>query len=354
MMTMMMMQRLMCQQQQQTQQHPQQPQQPAGASPPVEDPAPRLFSFGQHHHLHHHHHHQHHFVSAKQPADSPPAEEASPAPSAAVARDDASAAAGAEERPASLPGDAPADDEEEDAADDDDCSEELNVEDEPAAAPVDLTARQLQLPGAARLDSPCSSSLPSPSPQGPTPADDKLAPHYRRPDSVSSIGSLTNDVAATPAGAVAAAAHQRRLAFSVENILDPNKFTGRTAPAAANNNAPAAGCCWRPHVLVDSRSPDHVECGGGRRDRGTSQIDGGDVSTVAAAVPSRAPLPLRKQSVSAALRSPELAAPHGTSVRRPTKAAPQICAVHWPHSSFPGLPQRPARRCCTSAIVART
>ncbi|XP_046993918.1 skin secretory protein xP2-like [Schistocerca americana] len=346
MMTMMMMQRLMCQQQQQqTQQHPQQPQQPAGASP-VEEPAPRLFSFGQHHHLHHHHHHQHHFVSAKQPADSPPAEGASPAPSAAVARDDASAAAGAEERPASLPGDvrdAPADEEEEEDGD------------EPAAAPVDLTARQLQLPGAARLDSPCSSSLPSPSPQGPTPADDKLAPHYRRPDSVSSIGSLTNDVAATPAGAVAAAAHQRRLAFSVENILDPNKFTGRTAPAAANNNAPAAGCCWRPHVLVDSRSPDHVECGGGRRDRGTSQIDGGDVSTV---VPSRAPLPLRKQSVSAALRSPELAAPHGTSVRRPTKAAPQICArtaaVHRPASSFPGLPQRPARRCCTSAIVART
>ncbi|KAJ8965796.1 hypothetical protein NQ314_003901 [Rhamnusium bicolor] len=54
--------------------------------------------------------------------------------------------------------------------------------------------------------------------------------------------------------------HQnRRLAFSVENILDPNKFTGRQSVYSDGI------CCWKP--LDGSRgSPDYDESDTGRSD----------------------------------------------------------------------------------------
>lgn len=42
---------------------------------------------------------------------------------------------------------------------------------------------------------------------------------------------------------------RRGLAFSVENILDPNKFTGGSSSALAalvSRRLPPAACCWRP------------------------------------------------------------------------------------------------------------
>jgi len=43
---------------------------------------------------------------------------------------------------------------------------------------------------------------------------------------------------------------RRGLAFSVENILDPKKFTGGNSSALAalvSHRLPSSACCWRPH-----------------------------------------------------------------------------------------------------------
>lgn len=41
--------------------------------------------------------------------------------------------------------------------------------------------------------------------------------------------------------------HNRRLAFSVENILDPNKFTGRQSVFSDSGSNGMVNCCWKPH-----------------------------------------------------------------------------------------------------------
>lgn len=64
----------------------------------------------------------------------------------------------------------------------------------------------------------------------------------------------------TPSPAGEASPH-RGLAFSVENILDPNKFTGGGSSALAalvSGRLPPSACCWRPHD-VDS---DHDDASG--------------------------------------------------------------------------------------------
>lgn len=46
--------------------------------------------------------------------------------------------------------------------------------------------------------------------------------------------------------------HNRRLAFSVENILDPNKFTGRQSAFSDSGSNGMVNCCWKPHQDVNS------------------------------------------------------------------------------------------------------
>lgn len=46
--------------------------------------------------------------------------------------------------------------------------------------------------------------------------------------------------------------HNRRLAFSVENILDPNKFTGRQSVYSDSSSNGLVNCCWKPHQDVNS------------------------------------------------------------------------------------------------------
>lgn len=93
--------------------------------------------------------------------------------------------------------------------------EELNVDvetEDAALCPVDLTRRQQHQ---SANDSVCSDDVNSRS-ESPS-RDEEQSPSVVVP-------------------------HQnRRLAFSVENILDPNKFTGRQT--AFNEGI----CCWKPH-----------------------------------------------------------------------------------------------------------
>lgn len=46
--------------------------------------------------------------------------------------------------------------------------------------------------------------------------------------------------------------HNRRLAFSVENILDPNKFTGRQSVFSDSGSNGMVNCCWKPHQDINS------------------------------------------------------------------------------------------------------
>lgn len=46
--------------------------------------------------------------------------------------------------------------------------------------------------------------------------------------------------------------HNRRLAFSVENILDPNKFTGRQSVYSDSGSNGMVNCCWKPHQDVNT------------------------------------------------------------------------------------------------------
>lgn len=46
--------------------------------------------------------------------------------------------------------------------------------------------------------------------------------------------------------------HNRRLAFSVENILDPNKFTGRQSVYSDSGSNGTVNICWKPHQDVSS------------------------------------------------------------------------------------------------------
>lgn len=105
--------------------------------------------------------------------------------------------------------------------------EELNVdvETEDALCPVDLTRRQ-------RDEFPASLTDPGEEQMNALSAD--------RSESVCSDVSRSGSPREQSPSVVVP--HQnRRLAFSVENILDPNKFTGRQAGYGDGI------CCWKPH-----------------------------------------------------------------------------------------------------------
>ena len=187
--------------------------------------------------------------------------------------------------------------------------EELNVDDEDhedndlASSPVDLTSRrhssaQLMLANhrliqasSDMLDvhSPvmCNTNSLSSSPKGDPSGNvlDKTSSSLRssnyRSESVSSVGSglsvggndgLRGGGGGGGPSTTTTGSGRRNLAFSVENILDPTKFTGRGSnqsavgsPLAAGRlvTAPsAAACCWRPHL--DASSPDRTDDSSGQ------------------------------------------------------------------------------------------
>ena len=172
--------------------------------------------------------------------------------------------------------------------------EELNVDDEDQegsdllSSPVDLTNRhhsnahlmltnhRLMKASSDILDSHspviCNTNSLSSSPKGDTSGNvlEKTSRTNYRSESVSSVGSgllLGGHSGGGPSSTTAGSA-RRNLAFSVENILDPTKFTGRgqlqhaagrlvAAPrlaAEAGGHVTATACCWRPHL--DAASPD--------------------------------------------------------------------------------------------------
>lgn len=93
--------------------------------------------------------------------------------------------------------------------------EELNVDvetDDAALCPVDLTRRQHEHQLQSANESVCSDDVNSRSESPREQSPSVVVPHQNR-----------------------------RLAFSVENILDPNKFTGRQTGYSDGI------CCWKPH-----------------------------------------------------------------------------------------------------------
>jgi hypothetical protein len=169
---------------------------------------------------------------------------------------------------------------------------QLNVEDEDQeesdlmSSPVDLTNRHhanahLMLANHRLLKAPadildsCNTNSLSSSPQGDASGNitDKTSRSHCRSESVSSVGSGFSVGGHTSGGpsATTAGNTRRNLAFSVENILDPTKFTGRghmqhaagrlvSAPRLASEpggHVTATPCCWRPHL--DAASPDRTD-----------------------------------------------------------------------------------------------
>lgn len=79
----------------------------------------------------------------------------------------------------------------------------------------------------------------------------------KRAESVCSDVSRSRSPIRDPSPSVVVSHPQRRLAFSVENILDPNKFTGRQAMFSDGI------CCWKPmESSRDSADFDGSETGG--------------------------------------------------------------------------------------------
>lgn len=180
--------------------------------------------------------------------------------------------------------------------------EELNVDDEDQegndlmSSPVDLTNRhhssthlmltnhRLMKASSDILDSHspviCNTNSLSSSPKGDTSGNvlEKTSRTNYRSESVSSVGSglsLGGNSGGGPSTTTAGSA-RRNLAFSVENILDPTKFTGRgqvqhaagrlvTTPrlaAEVGGHVSATACCWRPHL--DAASPDRSDDNSGK------------------------------------------------------------------------------------------
>ncbi|XP_066145973.1 homeobox protein slou [Euwallacea fornicatus] len=106
--------------------------------------------------------------------------------------------------------------------------EDLNVdvenEDEGSLCPVDLTRRE--------KFSFC--------PKSDSHSDFSSYKEEKRSESVCSDVSRSRSPLRDPSPSVVVSHPQRRLAFSVENILDPNKFTGRQGMFSDGI------CCWKP------------------------------------------------------------------------------------------------------------
>ena len=118
-----------------------------------------------------------------------------------------------------------------DAEIEDESNVEVDVENDETLCPVDLTRRQERLAFDTSGDFKGYSSHKDDIPM----------------DNVNGAESVCSDVSRSESprdgdDSPSVVSHQnRRLAFSVENILDPNKFTGRQAGFGDGV------CCWKPH-----------------------------------------------------------------------------------------------------------
>lgn len=105
--------------------------------------------------------------------------------------------------------------------------EDVDVENDDTLCPVDLTRRHL------------TSSFESPSvPVSPNSEFNGYKDDVKRAESVCSDHSRSRSPVTTDSRSPVTVQH-RRLAFSVENILDPNKFTGRQSICGDDV------CCWK-------------------------------------------------------------------------------------------------------------
>lgn len=119
--------------------------------------------------------------------------------------------------------------------------EDVDVENDDALCPVDLTRRQESF----------ASSFESFTPKTDSGSEyNTLKDDVKRAESVCSDQSRSRSPMTTdrsPSSAVTV--QNRRLAFSVENILDPKKFTGRQSICGDDV------CCWK-QMEGGRRSPD--------------------------------------------------------------------------------------------------
>lgn len=121
----------------------------------------------------------------------------------------------------------------------------LNVdEDDDVGSPVDLTSRH-------RLLNRLNVATVTP---------DKLPFRQMDVSSPSTVSEANEDNLQSPPPSRQHDHRDRRLAFSVENILDPNKFTGKEKEAGVLR--PAFHTHWRPHLDITSSSPDFVNSSG--------------------------------------------------------------------------------------------
>lgn len=155
-----------------------------------------------------------------------------------------------------------------------DTDEDLNVDvenDDDTSCPVDLTRRQDKFTSFENLIS-APSSPPSNHHHHPKTDDSssdficfkETIKRRRTPESVCSDDDVSRSASPRDdVGSPSVVPHNqnnRRLAFSVENILDPNKFTGRQGVYSDGI------CCWKP--LDGSRaSPEYDDSETGEPDR---------------------------------------------------------------------------------------
>lgn len=124
-----------------------------------------------------------------------------------------------------------------DGDDEDELNVDVDVENDDTLCPVDLTRRHEKFTSFENLI-PTSKTEDSNFSVKVINEDDKLI-------SVQRSESVCSDISRSPSPrdpSPSVVPHQnRRLAFSVENILDPNKFTGKQSIYSDGV------CCWKPH-----------------------------------------------------------------------------------------------------------
>lgn len=122
-------------------------------------------------------------------------------------------------------------------SDEEDLNVEVDVENDESLCPVDLTRSRQDMFTFERIKVPSENSDFSGFKK--LKEDDVNAISVKRAESVCSDVSRSESPRDESPSVVS---HQnRRLAFSVENILDPNKFTGRQSVYSDGV------CCWKPH-----------------------------------------------------------------------------------------------------------
>ena len=134
-----------------------------------------------------------------------------------------------------------------------DSEEELNVdvENDDTLCPVDLTRRQDKFTSFENL---------IPSTKTDSSSDFISFKDMKRAESVCSDDVSRSESPRDQSPSVVP--HQnRRLAFSVENILDPNKFTGRQGVYSDGI------CCWKPHHDGSRGSPDYDDSETGEKEK---------------------------------------------------------------------------------------